>query len=129
MQLAIPIIPTVRVVVTFTKFEELQAAEEEFSTPPSSPVFHDAKSSSSENSSPSWISWMRSGKSSDNDSNRYKDEADPFLIPSDYKWIDSAEKKRRMKAKKAKSRRKKQAATKAAGASDSGTRSNHVAEE
>ncbi|XP_010485822.1 PREDICTED: ankyrin repeat domain-containing protein 13C-B-like isoform X2 [Camelina sativa] len=129
VKLAIPIIPTVRVVVTFTKFEELQAAEEEFSTPPSSPVFHDAKSSSSENSSPSWISWMRSGKSGDNDSNRYKDEVDPFSIPSDYTWVDSAEKKRRMKAKKAKSKRKKQAATKAAAASDSSTRSNQVAEE
>ncbi|CAA7041136.1 unnamed protein product [Microthlaspi erraticum] len=131
VKLAIPIIPTVRVVVTFTKFEELQGAEEEFSTPPSSPVFHDAKSSTSENSSPSWMSWMRSGKSSDNDSNRYKDEVDPFLIPSDYTWVDSAEKKRRMKAKKAKSRRKKQAsgATKPASAGDSSNRSNQVAEE
>uniref|UniRef100_A0A1J3JP72 Ankyrin repeat domain-containing protein 13B n=1 Tax=Noccaea caerulescens TaxID=107243 RepID=A0A1J3JP72_NOCCA len=130
VKLAIPIIPTVRVVVTFTKFEELQVPEEEFSTPPSSPVFHDAKSSTSENSSPSWISWMRSGKSSDNDSNRYKEEVDPFLIPSDYTWVDSAEKKRRMKAKKAKSRRKKQAsATKPASASDSSNRSNQEAEE
>lgn len=73
---------------------------------------------------------MRSGKSSDNDSNRYKDEVDPFLIPSDYTWVDSAEKKRRMKAKKAKSRRKRQAsATKPASAGDSSNRSNQEAEE
>ncbi|XAR64893.1 hypothetical protein NMG60_11008782 [Bertholletia excelsa] len=44
VKLAIPIVPTIRVLVTFTKFEELQPAEE-FSTPPSSPVFfEDAKS-------------------------------------------------------------------------------------
>ncbi|KAJ0253079.1 hypothetical protein HA466_0121730 [Hirschfeldia incana] len=105
VKIAIPIIPTVRVLVTFTKFEELQPSEE-FSTPPSSPVFHDAKSS--DNSS--WVSWMKGarggGQSSDFDSNRYRDdEVDPFLIPSDYTWVDAAEKKRRMKAKKARIRK------------------------
>ncbi|RID59700.1 hypothetical protein BRARA_F02914, partial [Brassica rapa] len=107
VKIAIPIIPTVRVLITFTKFEELQPSEE-FSTPPTSPVFHDAKSSDS-SSSASWVSWMKGtrggGQSSDGDSNRYKDsEVDPFMIPSDYKWVDSAEKKRRMKAKKARIR-------------------------
>ncbi|CAH8387048.1 unnamed protein product [Eruca vesicaria subsp. sativa] len=106
VKIAIPIIPTVRVLVTFTKFEELQPSEE-FSTPPTSPVFHDAKSSDS-----SWVSWMKGthgrGQSSDCDSNRYRDdEVDPFLIPSDYTWVDSAEKKRRMKAKKARIRKNK----------------------
>ncbi|KAL1208909.1 hypothetical protein V5N11_030387 [Cardamine amara subsp. amara] len=124
VKLAIPLIPTVRVLVTFTKFEELQPAEE-FSTPPTSPVFHDAKSSEN-SSSASWMSWMKGarggGQSSDNDNNRFKDtEVDPFLIPSDYKWVDTAEKKRRMKAKKARIRKKKQAASKA---SDSSSRSN-----
>lgn len=125
MQLAIPIIPTVRVLVTFTKFEELQPYEE-FSTPPSSPVFHDAKSSEGQ-SSASWMSWMKGtrggGQSSDSDSNRYKDnEVDPFLIPSDYTWVDSAEKKRRMKAKKARIRKnRKHGAPKP---SNSGSRSN-----
>ncbi|KAJ4900736.1 Ankyrin repeat family protein [Raphanus sativus] len=115
VKIAIPIIPTVRVLITFTKFEELQPSEE-FSTPPTSPVFHDAKSS---DSSASLVSWMKGGtrgggQSSDVDSNRYKDtEVDPFLIPSDYKWVDSAEKKRRMKAKKARIRKnRKQAASK-----------------
>ncbi|XP_010524952.1 PREDICTED: ankyrin repeat domain-containing protein 13B [Tarenaya hassleriana] len=118
IKLAIPIVPTIRVLVTFTKFEELQPAEE-FSTPPSSPVFHDAKSESST----SWISWMRGnrgGQSSDSDSNRYKDDVvDPFLIPQDYTWVDAAEKKRRLKAKKAKTKKnKKQSSASAAEASD-----------
>ena len=108
-QVAIPIVPTIRVLVTFTKFEELQPIEE-FSTPLSSPAhFQDAKSKESEGSA-SWISWMkggRGGQSSDSDSHRYKDEADPFSIPADYKWVDANEKKRRMKAKKAKSKKHK----------------------
>ncbi|KDO45414.1 hypothetical protein CISIN_1g005851mg [Citrus sinensis] len=115
---AIPIVPTIRVLVTFTKFEELQPAEE-FSTPLSSPAhFQDSKSKETEGSS-SWISWMRGsrgGQSSDSDSHRYKDEIDPFLIPADYTWVDANEKKRRMKAKKAKNKKhKKQAAAKPEG--------------
>ncbi|XP_044472725.1 uncharacterized protein LOC123201333 [Mangifera indica] len=113
VKVAIPIVPTIRVLVTFTKFEELQPLEE-FSTPLSSPAhFQDSKSKESEGSS-SWISWMkgsRSGQSSDSDSHQYKDDIDPFLIPSDYTWVDANEKKRRMKAKKAKSKKhRKQAA-------------------
>ena len=108
-QVAIPIVPTIRVLVTFTKFEELQPAEE-FSTPLSSPAhFQDAKSKEPE-ASTSWISWMkgsRGGQSSDSDSQRYKDEVDPFNIRSDYKWVDANEKKRRMKAKKAKGKKHK----------------------
>ncbi|XVF06420.1 hypothetical protein REPUB_Repub06bG0046900 [Reevesia pubescens] len=107
VKVAIPIVPTIRVLVTFTKFEELQPMEE-FSTPLSSPAhFQDAKSKESEGST-SWISWMRGsrgGQSSDGDSHRYKDEVDPFQIPSDYTWVDANEKKRRMKAKKAKSKK------------------------
>ncbi|CDY48669.1 BnaC07g27400D [Brassica napus] len=129
VKIAIPIIPTVRVLITFTKFEELQPSEE-FSTPPTSPVFHDAKSSDS-SSSASWVSWMKGtrggGQSSDGDSNRYRDsEVDPFMIPSDYKWVDSAEKKRRMKAKKARIRKnRKQGASKP---SSSSSRSNQEPE-
>ncbi|KAK7344151.1 hypothetical protein VNO77_13468 [Canavalia gladiata] len=109
VKVAIPIVPTIRVLVTFTKFEELQPAEE-FSTPLSSPAyFQDAKSKESE-SSTSWISWMKGNRgtqSSDSDSQRYKDEVDPFNIPSDYKWVDANERKRRMKAKRAKSKKHK----------------------
>ncbi|KAM7251110.1 hypothetical protein ACFE04_022993 [Oxalis oulophora] len=105
VKVAIPIVPTIRVLVTFTKFEEL-APLEEFCTPPTSPAhFQDAKSS---DGSSSWISWMkgsRGGQSSDGDSHRYKDEVDPFLIPADYTWIDASEKKRRMRTKRAKTKR------------------------
>lgn len=129
VKIAIPIIPTVRVLITFTKFEELQPSEE-FSTPPTSPVFHDAKSSDS-SSSASWVSWMKGtrggGQSSDGDSNRYKDsEVDPFMIPSDYKWVDSAEKKRRMKAKKARIRKNRKHGAPKPGSSSS--RSNQEAD-
>ncbi|KAI4301962.1 hypothetical protein L6164_035192 [Bauhinia variegata] len=115
VKVAIPIVPTIRVLVTFTKFEELQPAEE-FSTPLSSPAhFQDAKSKESEGST-SWISWMkgsRGGQSIDCDSHRYRDEVDPFNIPSEYKWVDANEKKRRMKAKKAKNKKhRKQTAAK-----------------
>jgi hypothetical protein len=94
--------------VTFTKFEELQPLDE-FATPPSSPTqFLDAKGKESEGSG-SWYSWVRGGRgaqSSDSgDSRNWKDEVDPFQIPSDYTWVDANEKKRRMKAKKAKNRR------------------------
>lgn len=107
MQVAIPIVPTIRVLITFTKFEELQPAEE-FSTPLSSPAhFQDGKSKDSEGSA-SWISWMKGSHgtpSSNSESHRYKDESDPFRIPSDYKWVDANERKRRMKAKRAKSKK------------------------
>lgn len=112
-QIAIPIVPTIRVLVTFTKFEELQPMEE-FSTPLSSPAhFQDSKSKESEGSS-SWISWMRGsrgGQSSDSESRSFRDEVDPFNTPSGYAWVDANEKKRRMKAKKAKSKKHKKHGT------------------
>lgn len=124
VKIAIPIVPTIRVLVTFTKFEELQSVEE-FSTPLSSPAhFQDSKSKESEGSS-SWISWMRGsrgGQSSDGESRSFKDEIDPFLIPSDYTWVDANEKKRRMKAKKAKNRKHKKQT--AARNTDGGRQSN-----
>ncbi|XP_057550167.1 uncharacterized protein LOC130828289 isoform X1 [Amaranthus tricolor] len=111
VKVAIPLVPTIRVVVTFTKFEELQAVEE-FSTPLSSPAhFQDSKSKDSEGST-SWISWMkgsRGAQSSDGESqsqsHRCRDDVDPFSIPLDYTWVDANEKKRRMKARKAKSKK------------------------
>ncbi|KAF8394247.1 hypothetical protein HHK36_020454 [Tetracentron sinense] len=115
VKVAIPIVPTIRVIITFTKFEELQPMEE-FSTPLSSPArFQDAKAKDSDGST-SWISWMKGSQgeqSSDSEGRGYKDEVDPFHIPSDYSWVDATEKKRRMKARRAKSKKgKKQAAAK-----------------
>ncbi|KAJ4955947.1 hypothetical protein NE237_012730 [Protea cynaroides] len=113
VKVAIPIVPTIRVLVTFTKFEELQPVEE-FSTPLSSPAhFQDSKVKESEGST-SWISWMRGsrgGQSSDSEGRSFKDEIDPFHIPSDYSWVDANEKKRRMKAKKARSKKVKKQST------------------
>ncbi|XP_052479430.1 uncharacterized protein LOC105804615 [Gossypium raimondii] len=107
VKVAIPIVSTIRVLVTFTRFEELLPMEE-FTTPPSSPVhFQDAKSKESEGST-SWTSWMRGsrgGQSSDSDSH---DEVDPFHIPTNYTWIDANEQKRRMLAKKAEKARRQQ---------------------
>lgn len=114
VKIAIPIVPTIRVLVTFTKFEELQSSSEEFSTPLSSPAhFQDAKSKEPEGSG-SWMSWMKGshrGQSSDTEFHSFRDETDPFNIPSNYTWVDANEKKRRMKAKKAKIKKhKKQSA-------------------
>ena len=107
-QVAIPIVPTIRVLITFTKFEELQPSDE-FSTPLSSPTsFQDSKAKDSE-ASGSWYSWVRGSRSEQSsDSSDFqnpKDEVDPFHIPADYTWVDANEKKRRMKAKKVKSKR------------------------
>jgi len=108
-QIAIPIVPTIRVLITFTKFEELQPSDE-FSTPLSSPTsFQDSNKAKDSEASGSWYSWVRgsrSGQSSDgSDFRNPKDEVDPFRIPPDYTWVDANEKKRRMKAKKVKSKR------------------------
>ncbi|XP_021738043.1 ankyrin repeat domain-containing protein 13A-like [Chenopodium quinoa] len=115
VKVAIPIVPTIRVVVTFTKFEELQPIEE-FSTPLSSPAHFQEGSKSKDSEGSSWISWMRGsrgGQSSDGESqsHRYKDENDPFSIPADYNWVDANEKKRRMKARKAKSKKNRRPTT------------------
>ncbi|KAJ0721638.1 putative ankyrin repeat domain-containing protein [Helianthus annuus] len=59
VKIAIPVVPTIKVLVTFTKFEELQSSSEEFSTPLSSPAhFQDVKTKEPEGSG-SWISWMK----------------------------------------------------------------------
>lgn len=76
MQIAFPIVPSIKVVVSFTKFELLPPANE-FYTPPSSP--------------------QRENPTID-DSNlkpiNYAEEIqDPFVIPPDYTWISEGEKK------------------------------------
>jgi hypothetical protein len=112
VKVAIPLVPTIRVVITFTKFEELQPVEE-FSTPLSSPAhFQDAKGKETQvsNSSVSWMSWMRGSHnrtSSEPTSleDHLRDDLDPFYIPSNYTWVDMNEKKRRMKARKMKNKK------------------------
>lgn len=111
VKVAIPIIPTIRVVVTFNKIEELSTSEE-FGTPLSSPAhFSDSKGKDHESSesSSSWLSWIRGSREPNGRTFSLQEDSvedmDPFLIPGDYTWIDMKEKKRRLKAKKAKAKR------------------------
>ncbi|XP_047964981.1 ankyrin repeat domain-containing protein 13B-like [Salvia hispanica] len=78
VKISIPVVPTVRVVITFTKFVELLSEEDDFHTPPSSPG-REEESSATFSSPPS------------------KTDMDPFEIPSGYTWIrhDSNSKKAR----------------------------------
>lgn len=118
VKVAIPVVPTIRVVVTFNKFEEITTTEE-FGTPLSSPThFLDSKSKEQElsESSSSWLSWIRGPR--DQSANAafvredFVEDLDPFIIPSDYTWIDMKEKKRRLKLKKAKLKKSKRPSSK-----------------
>eukprot|EP00250_Pteridium_aquilinum_P010965 c19750_g1_i1 orf=357-2480(+) len=111
VKVAIPIVPTIRVVVTFNKFEEVSTAEE-FGTPLSSPThFSDSKAKEHElsQSSSSWLSWIRGSRDQAASTSLVREDfvedMDPFVVPSDYSWIDMKEKKRRLKAKKSKIKR------------------------
>ncbi|KAL7145140.1 hypothetical protein ABFS83_07G059700 [Erythranthe nasuta] len=113
VKLAIPVVPTIRVMVTFTKFEELQPLDE-FSTPPSSPTAYSKDSPLIQSSTSSWFQWIkapyqRTGSSSNGSSSRIENIQDPFAIPSDYSWITAEAKKKKMqeksKSKKAKSQK------------------------
>ncbi|KAH9622840.1 hypothetical protein KSS87_007178 [Heliosperma pusillum] len=114
VKVAIPVIPTIRVLVTFTKFEELQPLEE-FSTPPSSPGAYGSENAAvPQSSSSSWFRWMKGSNhntSSSSESSSSKIDTvsqDPFAIPSDYTWITAEAKRKKMqeknKAKKGKSK-------------------------
>jgi ankyrin repeat domain-containing protein 13 len=105
-QVAIPIVPTIRVLVTFTKFEELQPLEE-FTTPPSSP---DSSKSPAVQSSGSWIQWIKAPyrqnfSTAPDLSSRVEDIQDPFVIPSDYTWMTPEEKKKKTQENKNKSKK------------------------
>ncbi|KAL9228429.1 hypothetical protein vseg_004013 [Gypsophila vaccaria] len=104
VKVAIPVVPTIRVLVTFTKFEELQPLEE-FSTPPSSPNPSSSESTAvPQSSTSSWFRWMKgsyhqTGSSSESSSSRMDITQDPFAIPSDYVWITAEAKKKKMQEK------------------------------
>ncbi|GJN37270.1 hypothetical protein PR202_gb26203 [Eleusine coracana subsp. coracana] len=105
---AIPVVPTIRVLVTFTKFEELQPLEE-FTTPPSSP--DNSKSPAVQPSPGSWIQWIKAPyrqnfSTAPGPSSRVEDIQDPFAIPSDYTWTTPEEKKKKNTRKQETSRRK-----------------------
>ncbi|XP_074574226.1 uncharacterized protein LOC141830709 [Curcuma longa] len=105
VKVAIPVVPTIRVLVTFTKFEELQPLEE-FSTPPSSP----GSQSPETQTSSSWIRWIKvpyrqSNSISLGPSSRVEDIQDPFVIPLDYVWITPEAKKKKIQESKSKSKK------------------------
>ncbi|XP_057428519.1 uncharacterized protein LOC130721949 isoform X2 [Lotus japonicus] len=101
VKVAIPVVSTVRVLVTFTKFEEMQQADQ-FESAPSSPTGGsqedpEVEQSSSSSSSSSWFQWIKasSPQSSSSDaesSSKIDDRQDPFTIPSDYKWYSMDQK-------------------------------------
>ncbi|KAG6493211.1 uncharacterized protein LOC122001876 [Zingiber officinale] len=104
VKVAIPVVPTIRVLITFSKFEELQPLEE-FSTPPSSPMCMSLKNTSSP-----WIRWIKVPYRQSNTmilgpSSRVEDIQDPFMIPPDYTWITPEAKKKRMQESKIKSKK------------------------
>ncbi|KAM7253330.1 hypothetical protein ACFE04_008697 [Oxalis oulophora] len=100
---AIPVVPTIRVIVTFTKFEELEAIDE-FATPPTSPTTGRESPAVTQPSNSSWFQWMkaplnRPGSSSCGSSSRIENIQDPFMIPPDYTWITTEAKKKKMQEK------------------------------
>lgn len=111
-QIAIPVVPTVRVLITFTKFVELQPVEE-FYTPFSSPAQFgngrisgdEMESNSATGSSWSWFS-VNGNKSCSTSKHQGEqpEQANPFAIPSGYTWSSFDDRSRKMK--KSKSTRK-----------------------
>ncbi|PON72893.1 Ankyrin repeat domain-containing protein [Trema orientale] len=104
VKVAIPVVPTIRVMVTFTKFEEL-APVDEFATPPSSPSAAGRESPAvSQPSGSSWFQWIkapyhRSSSSNAMSSSRIETIQDPFAIPSEYTWVTAEAKKKKMQEK------------------------------
>lgn len=104
VKVAIPVVPTIRVLVTFTKFEELQPLDE-FATPPSSPSGSGEESPAATNfSASSWFQWIKapyrpSSSAAGSSSSRIENIPDPFAIPPDYTWVTAEEKKKKMQEK------------------------------
>lgn len=109
VKVAIPVIPTIRVMVTFTKFEELQPLDD-FLTPPSTPLPSGREIPmpvQSLSSSSSWFPWMKtlhhrttsSNGSCSSNSSKIDNVQDPFEIPRDYTWVTAEVKKNRMQEK------------------------------
>ncbi|KAJ6713796.1 putative ANKYRIN REPEAT DOMAIN [Salix viminalis] len=104
VKVAIPVVPTIRVLVTFTKFEELQPLDE-FATPPSSPTAALRESPMvMQSSTSSWFQWIkapyqRPSSSAGGSSNRIENIQDTFAIPPDYTWVTAEAKKKKMQEK------------------------------
>lgn len=120
VKVAIPVVPTVRVVITFTKFIDLQPPEK-FYTPLSSPRhfadveeetvtrYSSVSSSSSYSSSSSSSGWLRRNNSHSASSSKHQHQqqrcsealaSSPFEIPSGYARTRIDDKTRKMKKSK-----------------------------
>ncbi|KAH7423251.1 hypothetical protein KP509_12G046600 [Ceratopteris richardii] len=104
VKVAIPVVPTIRVVVTFTKFEELRSDGNDNRTQTSSLNLNDRDS---EQQGGSWFSWIKSSASRVAGMGGNTDEQpdhviDPFTVPSEYVWTSMDAKKRKHKDTKLK---------------------------
>ncbi|ESQ37252.1 hypothetical protein EUTSA_v10002447mg [Eutrema salsugineum] len=100
VKVAIPVVPTIKVLVTFTKFEELEPAE--FKTPPSSPSASSGYYESPAAATDFTNSWFRRSRSNkDGSSSKSKtSQEDPFAIPAGYTWVSVESKKRKQEKQK-----------------------------
>lgn len=94
--MAIPVVPTVRVIVTFTKFVNMEATEQ-FYTPMSSPG--QLKDADHLSSSSRWSDYVNGGRWKNGVSSVWN-EVDPFAIPVDYTWSSADDKSHKMKKSK-----------------------------
>lgn len=118
VKVAIPIVPTVRVVVTFTKFVSLQPPEQ-FFTPLSSPRFfsvpEEEEHHKADKHKSSWLKWSNSAvktsvtRPKSVSASQVGDHIDPFSIPSDYTWAGINSKNQRMKKSKSRKGNQKEA--------------------
>ncbi|KAJ8633119.1 hypothetical protein MRB53_026455 [Persea americana] len=112
VKVAIPVVPTIRVLVTFTKFEELQPLDE-FCTPPSSPFYSSSMGLEGTVPQPttrSWLQWIKApyrqrASTTSGPCSPVEDIQDPFVIPPDYTWITHEEKRTRKNRRKLKKAR------------------------
>eukprot|EP01018_Ginkgo_biloba_P009253 Gb_34983 [translate_table: standard] len=103
VKVAIPVVPTIKVVVTFTRFDELQPLED-FSTPWNSPSRMDTakrREDVMQESSNSWFQWIKApynrGTTASTSSDNSTIIEDPFLIPSDYTCTNKNARRSKMK--------------------------------
>ncbi|XP_014507240.1 ankyrin repeat domain-containing protein 13C isoform X1 [Vigna radiata var. radiata] len=106
VKVGIPVVPTVRVVITFTKFVELQPMEQ-FYTPFSSPRHlvsgEEQQQNKAENrcSSSTTSMWLRRSSSVNKQQQQSMTlDSDPFAIPVGYTWTSVDDKSRKMKKSK-----------------------------
>ncbi|CAA7014521.1 unnamed protein product [Microthlaspi erraticum] len=84
VNVAIPVVPTIKVFVTFTKSEEIDAGDE-FKTPPSSPTASgndESPAAATEFKNSSWSSWFRSSRASKEDLSKRQNRDQSWSRPS-----------------------------------------------